>query len=56
MGIVPAVSRGSFWFALGCRDLLGLVVPYSMNVTLLSPHPTNQEQGYRPFANQHSVK
>ena len=26
----------------------GLVVRYSMNVTLLSPHATKQEQGYRP--------
>ena len=28
----------------------------SINVTLLSPHSTNQEQRYRPFANQHPEK
>ena len=26
------------------------------NATLLSPHPVNQEQGVRPFANQHTTK
>ena len=49
-----------------CRTLLlvccwvcryfGLVVRFSLNVTLLSPHPTDQEQRYHPFANQHPVK
>ena len=37
--------------ALVCRVILGLLVYwYQMNV---APHPTSQEQEYRPFANQH---
>ena len=38
--------------------LLGWLVFWycSMNVTLLSPHPINQEQRVRLFANQHPTK
>ena len=35
----------------------GLVIRYSsMNVILLSPHPTEREQEFHPFANQHPKK
>ena len=35
-----------------CLQLpLLMISRYSMNVTLVSPHPINQEEGYHPFAN-----
>ena len=40
-----------FWM----QKYFGLEVRHSTNVTLLSPHPTSQEQWYRPDANQHPV-
>ena len=40
---------------LGLQNSFGLLVYwYQMNVVLRSPHPTSQEQEYRPFANQAS--
>ena len=38
--------QNSFWWLLFC---------YQMSVILRSPHPTSQEQEYRPFTNQHPV-
>ena len=44
-------------YTTGFPALVGLVTLYSSrNVSLLSPHPVDQEQGARPFANQHPKK
>ena len=44
-------------FASSVLLLPGLMIfCHSRNVTLLSPHPIGQKQGFRPFANQHPTK
>ena len=44
------------WLCLRWKNSFGLLVLwYWRSVILWSPHPTNQEQEHRPFANQHPV-